>query len=185
MIWIALATSIAVLFYFLLRPRNRPVEKAPMQRVQTPGSNAPVRVTPAVIAAAPVAPIPPALAAFRAQQPEALEPARRAALLADLARIPRPPRALHQLVSPEFLANASSRELSELVAGEPVIAAKIMATVNSPLYRLSTPVTTIGQAVTFLGLNSVRGICMRYLLEDSFSPKSPELRQLFNELWQA
>ena len=185
MIWIALA-AVAVLLFFVLRPRSRPVAQAPVQRAAPaiPARSA-EPAQPAIAMPPPATVMPPTLEAFYPRQPEELEPARREALLADLARIPRPPRALHQLVSPEFLATATSTELSELVAGEPVIAAKVMATVNSPLYNLRTPVTTIGQAVTFLGLNSVRGICMRYLLEESFAPKSPELRQLFNELWQA
>ena len=186
MTWIALAVAVAALLFFVLRPRSQPATQAPLQRAVPAVSSTHV-VTPQPTMAVPRPPtvLPPALEAFYPRQPEELEPARREALLADLARIPRPPRALHQLVSPEFLASATSTELSELVAGEPVIAAKVMATVNSPLYKLRTPVTTIGQAVTFLGLNSVRGICMRYLLEESFAPKSPELRQLFNELWQA
>lgn len=185
MIWIALAAVAALLMFFVLRPRSRTVAQAPLRRAAVvPGM--PVAASPpAATLAPPSTPAPPALEAFYARQPEELEPARREALLADLARIPRPPMALHKLVSPEFLAQASSSELSDLVAGEPVIAAKVMATVNSPLYNLRTPVTTIGQAVTFLGLNSVRGICMRYLLEESFAPKTPELKQLFNELWQA
>lgn len=106
-------------------------------------------------------------------------------LLAKLRQIPRPSQALHQLVSPEFIQNASSIALSELVLGEPHIAAKVLATVNAPLYGLQRPVVSIGQGVTFLGLNTVRGICLQYLLNESFKPSSPEVKKVFDTLWGA
>ena len=102
-----------------------------------------------------------------------------------LARIPRPPSALHKLVSPQFLADASTAELSTMVMAEPQVAAKVLAVVNSPLYGLKSPLGSIGQAVTFLGLNTVRGICLQYLLDASFRSDDPEVRKIFAELWNA
>ena len=81
---------------------------------------------------------------------------------------------MQQLLSPEFVARASSTELSELVMAEPLIAAKVLSTVNSPFYALQKPVTNIGQAVTFLGINTVRSICLQYMLAEAFKPKLAE-----------
>jgi len=92
---------------------------------------------------------------------------------------------MQQLLSPEFLARASSADLSELIMSEPLIAAKVLSTVNSPLYGLSKPVTSIGQGVTFLGINTVRGICMQYLLAEAFKPKLAEAQEAFDRLWKA
>ena len=188
---IAIAVAAVVVLLLLLRLNRRPASApAPVERraVARPVAAPPSEATSAAATPepppAPVEP-PPALLAFYRRQADELDPARREALLKELRSIPRPPRALHKLISPEFLSQASSTELAELVGAEPVIAAKVMAMVNSPLYQLRTPVATIGQAVTFLGLNSVRAICMRYMLEDSFTPKTPELRALFNDLWHA
>ena len=102
-----------------------------------------------------------------------------------LRDIPRPPRALQQLTSPTFLQKATSVELADLVLSEPHIAAKVLATVNSPLYGLRTPVAHIGQGITFLGLNTVRSICLRYLLNEAFPAASGELRPVFDRLWIA
>lgn len=130
-------------------------------------------------------PLPPELAAFHLTPVHDLPAAQRDALTEALRHIPRPPRALHRLISPEFLATASSTEMSELVMSEPLIAAKVLATVNSPLYGLQRSVTSIGQAITFLGMNTVRSLCVRYLLDESFQASDPASRRVFDQLWTA
>jgi len=116
---------------------------------------------------------------------DSLSDTRKQELLAELRTIPRPPRALHQLVSPDFVDRASSNELSDLVMSEPVVAARVMAAVNSPLYGLRQTVTSVGQAITFLGLNSVRSMCLQYLLIETLPPGDAQLRKEFDTLWRA
>lgn len=110
---------------------------------------------------------------------------RRQALLQDLRQLPRPPRALHALVSPDFVARASSTELAALVMTEPVVAARVMAAVNSPLYGLRSAVTSVGQAITFLGLNTVRNLSLQHLLREAMPAPAPALRQEFDVLWSS
>ncbi|GHC95478.1 hypothetical protein GCM10007320_48510 [Pseudorhodoferax aquiterrae] len=116
---------------------------------------------------------------------ENLDSERRQALLQDLRQLPRPPRALHALVSPDFVARASSTELAELVMTEPVVAARVMAAVNSPLYGLRSAVTSVGQAITFLGLNTVRNLSLQHLLREAMPTPAPALRQEFDVLWSS
>lgn len=132
-----------------------------------------------------LAPLPAELLAFQRTRVEQLTPQLADVLLGRLRDIPRPPRSLQKLVSPEFLQTATSVELSELILAEPHIAAKVLATVNSPFYGLQQPVASIGQGVTFLGLNTVRGICLQYLLNDAFKPGTPELKRVFDTVWTA
>jgi HD-like signal output (HDOD) protein len=108
-----------------------------------------------------------------------------AAIRALLARIPRPPSALHKLISPTFVANANTAELSEMVVAEPQVAAKVLAMVNSPFFGLKAPLASIGQAVTFLGMNTVRSVCLKYLLDASFRSNDPEVKKTFDVLWNA
>ena len=128
---------------------------------------------------------PEALASLRWAAPASLSAERQQALVEALRRIPRPPAALQQLMSPQFLARASSGELSDLITGEVRIAVKVLATVNSPFYGLRQPVSSIGQAVTFLGLNSVRSLCLQYLLDDSFKAGNAEQRRIYDQIWAA
>jgi HD-like signal output (HDOD) protein len=122
---------------------------------------------------------------FEPTRAEDLPPADAVAIMALLDRIPRPPGALHKLVSPAFLASANTAELTEMVMAEPQVAAKVLAVVNSPFYGMKAPLASIGQAVTFLGLNTVRGICLQYLLSESFPSKDPEVKKIFDSLWHA
>jgi len=146
---------------------------------------APTPVPAPVPVPVPEVPPPEGLLQFHWIDASALRPTRHEALVAALRHIPRPPAALHKLLSPHFLDQASSGELSELISGEAQIAAKVLATVNSPAYGLQQPVASIGHAVTFLGLNTVRGICLRYLLDDAFQAPDPALQKTHAQLWRA
>ena len=167
-------------------PVAAPIARAPRPMVPV----APAAAARPATAAAPAAPaplvLPPeVLGSLHWVAHESLPTAQRQALVAAVRRIPRPPAALHQLLSPQFLDRASSHELSELITGEAQIAAKVLATVNAPYYGLQRPVSGIGQAVTFLGLNTVRSICLQYLLDDSFKPANPALKQAYDGIWNA
>ena len=129
--------------------------------------------------------IPSELAAFRLRPADRLSTAHKNTLMAELQDIPRPPRSLQKLVSSEYLSQATSAELSELVMDEPLVAAKVLATVNTPFYGLQNPVSSIGQAMIFLGLNSVRSICLKYMMETSFQASSPELKKIYDDIWCA
>jgi HD-like signal output (HDOD) protein len=67
--------------------------------------------------------------------------------------------------------------------GEPEVAVKVLAVANSPLYGLQQLVGNIDQAVKFLGMNTVRGICLQYLLNDSIQAGSPEIKKVYDRLW--
>ncbi|WP_247597061.1 HDOD domain-containing protein [Hydrogenophaga sp. PAMC20947] len=193
MISIAGVLAVALAGWAIFRNRARaqvaPKRSAPAQRsaverssaTPTPASGS---ATPAV-AAAPVAVPPPALAAFEWRQVQDLEGAQRETLLEAIKGIPRPPQSLQKLLSPEFVARAGSAELSELVMGEPIIAAKVLSTVNAPFYGLHKPVTGIGHSVTFLGMNTVRNICVQYMLAEAFKPRLATSQRAFEGIWRA
>jgi len=128
---------------------------------------------------------PPELLAFSYQLPDDLPEARRLALTVQFANLPRPPRLLNQLTSPDFLATASSSQLAEMVVAEPVIAARVLATVNSPLYGFQSPVNSLGQAMTYLGLNAVRSLCLQYLMLSAFKADTPARQAQIDQTWRA
>lgn len=174
--------------WLVLRSRASPPPPPAVRGPRPPPKPAPRRPVAAQPAppASPAALLPPeALGAFQWLAHESLAPDRRQALVTAVRRIPRPSAALHQLLSPQFLDRASSNELSDLITGEARIAAKVLATVNAPYYGLKRPVAGIGQAVTFLGLNTVRSICMQSLLDDSFKPTDAGLKQAYSQIWHA
>jgi len=130
-------------------------------------------------------PAAPAPAKLALQPAELLDPLLSDTLMEALRRLPRPPRAVQQLMSPDFMRRASSTELAGVVMAEPAIAARVLATANSPLYGLQQPVTSIGQAITFLGLSSVRQMCLQHMLTDCFQPRDAAQQREFDMLWRA
>lgn len=185
MSYILVGILIAILLVLWFSTRRKAGTPAPPRRA-TPTASQPLQTPstqpPADQAAAAV---PTALLAFARIRHETLSPAARDALLSRLRTIPRPPKALHQLVSPEFLSTATSTALSDIVMGESLIAAKVLATVNSPAYNLQNPVLSMGQAITFLGMNTVRAICLRYLLDDAFRAPTATGATPFQPIWNA
>jgi HD-like signal output (HDOD) protein len=132
-----------------------------------------------------VAEPPAALLAWRPTTAAELSPHQLQGVIATFRNVPRPPRLLSRLVSLDLLNAANSAELVGLISGEALIAAKVLAAVNAPAYGLSRPVASVGQAVTYLGLNRVRAICMRYALQQAFQADSPERAERLKALWHA
>jgi HD-like signal output (HDOD) protein len=185
---LALLAAIAAVWWGLpsrdaRRRVARPAGASPAVRPRA----APASAAAAVAPAAPVlaAPVPAVLAAFRPIRLTDLAADRQLALADALQRIRRPPSALQQLTSPAFLESASSAQLSELIMTEGRVAAQVLAAVNAPFYGLRQPVAGVGQAVTFLGLNTVRGICLNALLNESFNVSDPALRRQFKTIGRA
>lgn len=134
------------------------------------------------VAAAERGPMPDSLAMLSLRRAERLSAERLEWFATALHEIPRPPSALQRLVSLEFIGKASSSELADLIMGEPLVATKVMAKVHSPIYGLREPVTKIGQAITFIGTTSVRNVCLRYLLDESFSSGNVHVKKIFETL---
>jgi HD-like signal output (HDOD) protein len=130
-------------------------------------------------------PLPAELARFRPVRATELDAARRETFVRVFQNIPRPPRLLHKLLSPDFVTNASSAELADLIVAEPLLATKLLSTINSPLYGLRSPVASVDQAVTLLGLTAVRALCLQYLVMHSFKADSRERQLLLEATWNA
>lgn len=145
----------------------------------------PVAAAPNPAHPAAAAPLPPALRAFRPVVHERLPAAQVEALVRQLAQIPPPPLALHKLVSAEFLEAARPSALAETIMAEAQIAARLLATVNAPKYGLRKPVASVVQAVSLLGLNTVRNLCLQHLLHNSFASASAAHRQRLDRLLKA
>ena len=139
----------------------------------------------AVAAPARKRPLPTELVGFRVIGAHELDAESRQAVLTTFQDVPRPPRLLHQLLSPDFLDRASSAELADLIAAEPVIAARVLSTVNSTHYALKQPVQSIEKGVNHLGLTTVRSICMQYLLIATLRADGPERQQVLDRSWRA
>lgn len=191
-LWIGVALLVvaAVTFVFFRKPAARPVVPAarPIARSAADPIARPAAGAASNASAAPTAAdetMPPALAGFELVRAADLSDERRCSYAETFHDIPRPPKLMHHLLSPDFVNTASSAQLVDLITGEPLIAAKVLAAVNSPMYGLKSPVGSIGQAVTYLGLNTVRSVCLQYILIASFTADSADRKHRLETAWTA
>ena len=208
LIWISVAALVAAATILLLRkPTVRTPAPRPAGRVQPSAPRAavaartttvdiPMELEPSPAPAAqpldaalrttPVPaerPMPAELAALRVVRADDVPADRRQAYAETFRNIPRPPKLLHHLLSADFVNASSSAQLVDLIAAEPLLAGRILTVVNSPLYGLQSPMGSIGQAVTYLGLNAVRSLCLQYILIAQFRPDGPERKKLLDVTW--
>ncbi len=178
------ALALASLFFYLRKTRpgvETPLAAREAAPAPAPATPAPVAATPTPKPAALLAELD-ALAWIRA---ESLPDRQRQAIAAVFKHVPRPPRLLQQLISPEFVNNASMDELAELIGSEPLVATRVLATANSAVYGLATPVKGLPQAIATLGLITLRILCLQYLMIRSFKADGPDRQDLLTKLWNA
>ena len=189
--WISLALALTMALVWWVFRRSETDSAAspssPSQALKKPPEAHPAPIPLVMVASAPLSiePIPLELASLIWHREADLTPAQCDALLAAMADITRPPGALLQLLSADFVAWASTTELSDLVMAEPLVAAKLLGQVNAPLYGLRHPVTDIKQAVALLGIATVRSICVQYMLAQAFKPASAAHQRVLDTLWRS
>ncbi len=64
------------------------------------------------------------------------------------------------------------REISETIASDAPLSAKVLQVVNSSFYGLSNQITSVHQAMMYLGLNAVKNLALSFSLIRNFSTKN-------------
>jgi diguanylate cyclase (GGDEF)-like protein len=62
-------------------------------------------------------------------------------------------------------------EISEAISADAPLSAKVLKVVNSPFYGLANKITSVHQAMVYLGLNTVKNLALSFSLLRGFSPK--------------
>lgn len=125
------------------------------------------------------------LVAFRRVEAYALDDEQLQALTQRMQAFPRPPRGLYELLSPSFMESATSEQLTELILTEPDVAAKVLASANASFYGSSRPVDSVDKAIAVLGLNTIRALCLQFMVNDALRPRDPRLQAIFERWWLA
>lgn len=90
---------------------------------------------------------------------------------------------LHSSLTALDNPNINMKELGDIVTRDPLLSARVLKTVNSPLFRTATDVKSIHTAVNILGLINLKNLIafgtMPYQLY-----KHHEHRRMFKEIWQ-
>jgi|LJSS01.1.fsa_nt_gb HD-like signal output (HDOD) protein len=95
-----------------------------------------------------------------------------------------PPKVVAQLVKLLENERAHWQEISQIIETEPAIASRILKLVNSPLYGLQVPISSIPQALVFLGSIAVSSVAMAVSIFSRMMLKSqPEAAEQLQRFW--
>ncbi len=79
-------------------------------------------------------------------------------------RLPTPPGVVADLLDVTNRADATVKDVARIIASDPAMAAKILRFVNSPMAGVQHEVTSLQQAVSLLGLNSVKMMALSFAI---------------------
>jgi putative nucleotidyltransferase with HDIG domain len=82
------------------------------------------------------------------------------AVLGSTERLPAQPRVFSRLQVAMANEKISTREISRIIRADAMVTAKVLQIVNSAFFRPAKRVTSIEQAVTYLGFPAVRNLAM-------------------------
>ncbi|WP_077337839.1 HDOD domain-containing protein [Pseudocolwellia agarivorans] len=76
-------------------------------------------------------------------------------------------------------------ELFDLIKADPKMTAKILNAVNSPLFALRTPITSIQHAINFMGVNAIKNVVMQITVQDALKFENPQQEKAYQKLSKA
>lgn len=77
-----------------------------------------------------------------------------------LAALPSSPGVYWELTRRVFDPNAGPNDIADVVSRDPAMSAKVLQIVNSAYFGLAQPMTSVHQAVAYLGIELVRGLAL-------------------------
>jgi HD-like signal output (HDOD) protein len=98
------------------------------------------------------------------------------------------PRVCAQLAEMTAQQAIDAAQLARLIQSDPALAGEIMRAANSPALRPRTPIVSLQQAVSWLGVAEVRNIALAVMLRgEVFTAPGhePESEELWREAWLA
>lgn len=81
--------------------------------------------------------------------------------------------------------NADASVLSNLIQTDPSLSAKLLRTANSALYRGSSAVNSLQQAIVRMGLETLRKQVLVYAAREIFRETSSSMKQRMQALWRS
>ncbi len=90
------------------------------------------------------------------------------------ADLPAPPQAALEIMKACSNSDVTHRELAQIATNDPILSAELLRIANSPFYGIGKEVSSIGHAVTILGLKALRNLVLCISVRDAFGKKPLE-----------
>ena len=111
-------------------------------------------------------------------------PDRLASLLEDCESLPRPPGLTFRILQRTRDPGSSTHDIAKILAADPVLAAKVIRTANSPVYAQQQPVRSLDRAVTVLGFEATGSTAVSFSLLKSIGATQTEYEIDFKLFWR-
>jgi diguanylate cyclase (GGDEF)-like protein len=89
-----------------------------------------------------------------------------------IGRLPTLPGVAMKILQAMGRDTPNIREISEIISLDASLSAKVLKMVNSPFYGLANKITSVHQAMVYLGLNTVKNLALSFSLIKTFEHKS-------------
>ena len=99
-----------------------------------------------------------------------------------IKRLPSLPALYLQLVQEMESPDASSKSISRIISQDITMTAKTLQLANSAFYGLANNVTNLGQAVTIIGINTLKGLVLGQQVFSQYN-RTPSRWLSLDELW--
>jgi putative nucleotidyltransferase with HDIG domain len=96
--------------------------------------------------------------------------------------VPPLPHVVAQLLKEIQDPNATASSVGDIAASDPAMAASLIRTVNSAAFGLTRKITSVAEAVSFLGFSSVKSMVVRLQLDQTLGGKSKSNAEV-EDLW--
>lgn len=74
-------------------------------------------------------------------------------------------------------------EYAKIISNDPVMATRLLRTVNSAAFGMRDPITDVKHAIVYLGANTVKNITMLISAEGMFSSDDPDVNEAYQKFW--
>jgi HD-like signal output (HDOD) protein len=89
-------------------------------------------------------------------------------------QVPTPPMVALEVVNAASKPDCDPKDIVAVLTRDPALCGKLLRTVNSCLYRLKTPLSSVARAVHVLGLNAVRSLALALSLPAAKGARGPD-----------
>lgn len=106
------------------------------------------------------------------------------ALIAKVPHLPAPTRSVSRLFALLTDANTDNDAVTDILRQDPVLSSKVLAVSNSVAFGLASPVSSLDEAMMFLGQREVHRIVMALSFGGALGPSLPGYRIDNGSLWR-
>ena len=100
-----------------------------------------------------------------------------------LALLPPLPTVVIELLREIQDPKSTASSVAEVASSDPSLAASLLRTANSAAMGLSRTITSVSEAVSYLGFGTVKAMVIRLRLDEVLAPKNDESAQEADDLW--